>query len=225
MRYSAYKLNKVTIYSLDVLLSQFETSPLFPVWFWLLILDLHTGFSGGRRYSHLFKNFPQFVVIHTVKDFGIINEADFFFWNSLAFSMIQQMLAIWSLVPLPFLNPAWTSGSSWFTYFWSLAWLIYWVLWLDHCNETLTPTHEISAVIPVRALQPGNWQSQQSSVMVPPTVALNCCLSCWQAPPAAGPTHCRLTAPSLLTADKQCSPWSSLITLGQLCKSLSKASL
>ena len=28
--------------------------------------------------------------------------------------MIQQMLAIWSLVPLPFLKPAWTSGSSWF---------------------------------------------------------------------------------------------------------------
>ena len=29
-----------------------------------------------------------------------------FFWNSLAFSMIQWMLAIWSLVPLPFLKPA-----------------------------------------------------------------------------------------------------------------------
>ena len=28
-----------------------------------------------------------------------------FFWNSLVFSMIQQMLEIWSLVPLPFLNP------------------------------------------------------------------------------------------------------------------------
>ena len=27
-----------------------------------------------------------------------------FFWNSLAFSMIQWMLAIWSLVPLPILN-------------------------------------------------------------------------------------------------------------------------
>ena len=26
-------------------------------------------------YSHLFKNFPQFVVIHTVKGFGIVNEA------------------------------------------------------------------------------------------------------------------------------------------------------
>ena len=41
-----------------------------------------------------------------------------FFWNSFAFPMIQRMLAIWSLVPLPFLNPTWTSGSSWFTYWW-----------------------------------------------------------------------------------------------------------
>ena len=38
--------------------------------------------------------------------------------------MIQRMLAIWSLVPLPFLKPAWTSGSSWFMYCWSLAWRI-----------------------------------------------------------------------------------------------------
>ena len=27
-------------------------------------------------YSHLLKNFPQFVVIHTVKGFGIVNEAE-----------------------------------------------------------------------------------------------------------------------------------------------------
>ena len=26
-------------------------------------------------YSHLFKNFPQFVVIHIVKAFGIVNKA------------------------------------------------------------------------------------------------------------------------------------------------------
>ena len=73
---------------------------------------------------HLFENIPQFVVIHTVKVFGIVSqeEVDDFFWNSLAFLMIQQMLTIWSLVPLPFLKPAWTSGSSWFTYYWSLAW-------------------------------------------------------------------------------------------------------
>ena len=27
-------------------------------------------------YSHLFKNFPQFVEIHTVKDISVVNEAD-----------------------------------------------------------------------------------------------------------------------------------------------------
>ena len=27
-------------------------------------------------YSHLVKNFPQFVVIHTVKSFGIVNKAE-----------------------------------------------------------------------------------------------------------------------------------------------------
>ena len=27
-------------------------------------------------YSHLLKNFPQFVVIYTVKDFGIVNKAE-----------------------------------------------------------------------------------------------------------------------------------------------------
>ena len=32
------------------------------------------------------------------------------------------MLVIWSLVPL--INPAWTSGSSLFTYWWCLAWRI-----------------------------------------------------------------------------------------------------
>ena len=45
-------------------------------------------------YSHLFKNFPQFVVIHTVKGFSVVNEAEVSFWNSLAFSVIQRMLAI-----------------------------------------------------------------------------------------------------------------------------------
>ena len=27
-------------------------------------------------YSHLFKNFPQFIVIHTVKGFGLVNKAE-----------------------------------------------------------------------------------------------------------------------------------------------------
>ena len=28
------------------------------------------------QYSHLFKNFPQFVVVHTVKGFSAVNEAE-----------------------------------------------------------------------------------------------------------------------------------------------------
>ena len=51
---------------------------------------------AGGLYSHLLRNFLQFVVIQTVKDFDIVNETevDFFFCNSLVFPMIQQMLAI-----------------------------------------------------------------------------------------------------------------------------------
>ena len=76
-------------------------------------------------YSHLFQNFPQFIVIHIVKGFGIVNKAEIdVFLELTCFSMIQWMLAIWSLVPLPFLKQAWTSRSSQFTYCWSLAWRI-----------------------------------------------------------------------------------------------------
>ena len=60
-----------------------------------------------------------------------------FFQNSLVFSLIQQILAIWSLVPLPFLNSAWAPGSSWFTYCWSLAWRIlsnYFASMWGECN-------------------------------------------------------------------------------------------
>ena len=51
---------------------------MFHVWFQLLLPDLHTDFSGGQEvwYSHLFQNFPQFVVIHTVKGFGIVKKAE-----------------------------------------------------------------------------------------------------------------------------------------------------
>ena len=46
-------------------------------------------------YFHLFKNSPQFVVIHTVKGFGVVNKAEVdAFLDSLAFSMIRQRLAI-----------------------------------------------------------------------------------------------------------------------------------
>ena len=73
-------------------------------------------------YSHLFQNFPQFIVIHTVKDFGIVNKAEIDVFLELL--LFRWSSGYWQLVPLPFLKPSWTSGSSLFTYCWSLAWRI-----------------------------------------------------------------------------------------------------
>ena len=46
-------------------------------------------------YLQLFKNFPQLIVIHAIKGFFIVNEAEVdIFRNFLNFSMIQLILAI-----------------------------------------------------------------------------------------------------------------------------------
>ena len=76
-------------------------------------------------YSHLFQSFPQFIVIHTVKGFGIVNtaEVDAFLELSCYFNDPTDVGNLIS-IPLLFLNPVWTSGSSWFTYCWSLAWRV-----------------------------------------------------------------------------------------------------
>ena len=72
-------MSRVTIYSLDVLLSQFGTSLLFMsssnCWF-LTCIQISQEADKVVWYSHLLKNFPQCVVIHTVKGFGIVNKAE-----------------------------------------------------------------------------------------------------------------------------------------------------
>ena len=40
----------------------------------LTCIQISQEAGQGVWYSHLFKNFPQFVVIHTVKGFGIVNK-------------------------------------------------------------------------------------------------------------------------------------------------------
>ena len=55
-------------------------------------------------YPHLLKNFPQFVVIHTVKDFSVVNEVDVFLELS-SFFYDPTDVGNLTLVPLPFLNP------------------------------------------------------------------------------------------------------------------------
>ena len=61
-------------------------------------------------YSHLLKNFPQFVVIHIVKGFGVVNKAeiDVFLELSCFFNDPGDVgnLTPIPLTPVPFLNPA-----------------------------------------------------------------------------------------------------------------------
>ena len=47
-------------------------------WFFLTCLQIAQDAGQVVWYSHLFQNFPQFVVIHTVKGFGMVNQADVF---------------------------------------------------------------------------------------------------------------------------------------------------
>ena len=52
-------------------------------------------------YPYLFQNFQQFVVIHIVKGFCVVNEAEVdTFLEFPGYFLIQRMLAIWSLVPV-----------------------------------------------------------------------------------------------------------------------------
>ena len=76
-------------------------------------------------YSHLFNNFPQLAVIHTVKGFGIVSQGEIDVFLELSCSLHDPAdVGNLILVPLPFLKPAWTTGSSQLTYCWSLAWRI-----------------------------------------------------------------------------------------------------
>ena len=61
----------MTIYSP----SQFWTSLLFHVCF-LTCIQVSQEAGKVVWYSHVFKNFPQFVVIYTVKGFSVVNEAE-----------------------------------------------------------------------------------------------------------------------------------------------------
>ena len=42
----------------------------------LTCIQISQGADQVVWYSHLLKNFPQFIVIHTVKGFGIVNKAE-----------------------------------------------------------------------------------------------------------------------------------------------------
>ena len=74
--------------------------------------------AGNDLVSHVFKNFPQFVVIHTVKGFSIVNEAEIdIFLEFSCFLCDPADVGNLNSGSSAFLNPVCTSGSSWFMFF------------------------------------------------------------------------------------------------------------
>ena len=79
MMYSAYKLNKQGDTALmypfpnlePVYCSMFSSSCCF-----LTCVQISQEAGQVIWYSHLLKNFPQFVIIHTVKGFGVVNKVE-----------------------------------------------------------------------------------------------------------------------------------------------------
>ena len=107
-------------------------------------------------YSHLFQNFPQFIVIHTVKGFGIVNKAEvdvflelscFFddptgFGNlisgSSAFS--KSSLNIWKFIVHILLKPGLENFEHYFTSMWdecncAVVWTFFYIAFLWDWNE------------------------------------------------------------------------------------------
>ena len=107
-------------------------------------------------YSHLFKNFPQFVMIHTVKDFGIFNKAkvdaflelSYFFdgpvdicnliSDSSAFS--KSSLNIWKFMVHMLLKPGLENFEHYFTSMWDecncvVVWTFFGIAFLSDWNE------------------------------------------------------------------------------------------
>ena len=110
MMYYAYKLNKKQSdnIQLDVLLSQFGTVCCFMSssnYCFLTCIQISQEAGQVVWHSHLFQNFPQFVVIHRVKGFGIVNKAEIDVF--LEFScFFNDPTDVGNPISLPFLKPA-----------------------------------------------------------------------------------------------------------------------
>ena len=147
----------MTVYSLNILLSLFGTSLLFHVHCcFLTCIQISQEAGQVVWYSHLFQHFPQFLVIHTVKGFGIVNKAeiDVFlelscFFNdptdvgnliscSSAFS--KSSLNIWKFTIHVLLKPGLENYERYFTSVWDecscvVVWAFFGIAFLWDWNE------------------------------------------------------------------------------------------
>ena len=154
----------MTIYRLDVLPIWNQSVVPCPVltvasWFTCRFCRRQVRWSGSPISSRI----SQFAVIYTVKGFRLVNEADVdVFLEHPCFCCDPMGVDNLSLVPLPFLNPAWTSGSSRFMYCWSLAWRILsitllGVRWVHLCSSLSIFWHCLSLGLDWKLTFPVLW--------------------------------------------------------------------
>ena len=117
----------------------------------------HISQEGGQVvcYLHLFQNFPQFIVIHTVKGFGIVSKAgiDVFLELSCFFddpahgklisgssAFSKTSLNIWKFMVHIFLKPGLENFEHYFTSVWDecncvVVWAFFGIAFLRDWNE------------------------------------------------------------------------------------------
>ena len=148
----------MTIYSLDILLFLFGTSLLFYVQFCCFLTCIQISQEAGKVvwYSHLLKSFPQFIVIHTLKGFGIVCKTvvDVFFWNSCFFddpvdignlisgssAFSKSSLNIWKFTVHLLLKPGLENFEHYFASVWdeckcAVVWTFFGIAFLWDWNE------------------------------------------------------------------------------------------
>ena len=146
----------MTIYSLDILLSQFGTSVSSSNCCFLTCIQISQEAGQVVWYSHLFQNFPQFIVIHTVKGFGMVNkvEIDVFLELSCFFddpadvgnlisassAFSKTSLNIWKFTVHVLLKPGLENFEHYFTSVWdecncAVVWAFFSIAFLWDWNE------------------------------------------------------------------------------------------
>ena len=148
----------MTIYRLDVLLFPFGTSLVVPCP--VLTFASWSAYRFLKRqvvwYSHLLQNFPQFIVIHTVKGFGIINTAEIDVFLKLScffddpadvgnlisgsFAFSETSLNIWKFTVHVLLKPSLENFEHYFTSVWdecncAVVWAFFGIAFLWDWNE------------------------------------------------------------------------------------------
>ena len=148
----------MTIYSLDVLLFPIWNQSVVPCSNCCFLTCIQISQEAGQVvwYSHLFKNFPQFIVIHIVKAFGIVSKAEIdvflelscFFddpadvgsliSSSSAFS--KSSLNIWKFMVHVSLKPGLENFEHYFTSVWDecncvVVWAFFGIAFLWDWNE------------------------------------------------------------------------------------------